>query len=101
MRCVENVHQRVGLHLLLQDGRVLVSGSDPEDTRFPQEYRVEVYVPPYLSSGLKQPTFTIQNTDWSYNGQFQIQVTLFQGTTAGMRVSLLGGRISSFPIPEN
>ena len=83
--------------ILLQDGRVLVSGSDPEDTRFPQEYRVEVYIPPYLSSGLKQPTFTIQTTDWAYNGQYQIQVTLFQGATSGMRVSLLGGKSRRIP----
>ena len=44
--------------ILLQDGRVLVSGSDPEDPRFPQEHRIEVYVPPYLASGLQQPTFS-------------------------------------------
>lgn len=43
--------------LLLQDGRVLVSGSDPQDyvlQRFPQEYRVEVFVPPYLHA-LNEP----------------------------------------------
>ena len=78
--------------ILLKDGRVLVSGSDPEDTRFVQEYRVEVYVPPYLTSGLRQPEFTIQNTDWAYGLQHQITVTLHQGTTANMRVSLLAGR---------
>jgi len=52
--------------ILLQDGRVLVSGSDPEDDRFVQEYRVEVFVPPYLLSGTAQPTFNVTNTDWSY-----------------------------------
>ena len=77
--------------ILLQDGRILVSGSDPEDTRFPQEYRVEVYIPPYLSTGLTQPTFTIQNTDWVYNGAYPIVVTLHQGTTATMKVSLVAG----------
>ncbi len=50
--------------VLLNDGRVIVSGSDPEDPRFPQEYRIEVYTPPYLSTGLAQPTFAITNTDW-------------------------------------
>ncbi|GFZ47912.1 hypothetical protein JCM24511_05659 [Saitozyma sp. JCM 24511] len=84
--------------ILLHDGRVLVSGSDPETPAdpttgfpgYPQEYRVEVYTPPYLSNGLTQPSFTITNTDWSYNGQYSVTVTLHQGTTAGMRVSLVG-----------
>lgn len=42
--------------MLLQDGRVLVSGSDPEniDNKYPQEYRVEVFIPPYLM-GLNEP----------------------------------------------
>lgn len=79
--------------ILLQDGRVLVSGSDPEDNRYPQEYRVEVYVPPYLDGGLTQPTFTIANTDWAYNGAYQIQVTLHQGSTSTMKVSLVAGQL--------
>jgi hypothetical protein len=42
--------------ILLQDGRVLVSGSDPEnlDGKYAQEYRVEVFIPPYLM-GLNEP----------------------------------------------
>jgi hypothetical protein len=32
--------------ILMQDGRVLVSGSDPETPGFLQEYRVEVFLPP-------------------------------------------------------
>ena len=74
---------------LLPDGRVLVSGSDPETNGYPQEFRIEVYIPPYLSQGLKQPTFTIAETDWNFGGQYQIKVTLFQGST--MRVSLVAG----------
>ena len=77
--------------ILLQDGRVLVTGSDQGDANFPLEYRVEVYIPPYLSSGLTQPTFTIQNTDWAYSGEYQIDVTLHQGTTDTMKVSLVAG----------
>ena len=84
--------------VLLNDGRVLVSGSDPEDTRFPQEYRIEVYTPPYLSNGLTQPEFNITNTDWSYGEQVQITVKLFQGTTDTMRVSLMGGMSFSFSL---
>ena len=77
--------------IVLQDGRVLVSGSDPEDGKNPEEYRVEVFVPPYLLAGNKQPTYTIQTKDWAYGQSYTITVNLFQGTTAGMKVSLLGG----------
>jgi hypothetical protein len=75
--------------ILLQDGRVLVSGSDPQDGVHPEEYRVEVFVPPYLLSGLTPPTFTIAKTDWAYGDQVSITVQLFQGTTSTMRISLL------------
>jgi Domain of unknown function (DUF1929) len=72
---------------LLPDGRVLISGSDPQTSGLPEELRIEVYIPPYLSEGLTQPVVTVPNTDWAYGGQFQITVTLFQGQT--MRVSLV------------
>ena len=96
---------------LLPDGRVLISGSDPLDRRYPEEYRIEVmrtnstlywfsaeaftqvYTPPYLAHGLAQPQFTLSINDWTYNGQYKINnVKLFQGTTALMRVSLIGGQ---------
>lgn len=73
--------------ILLSDGRVLVSGSDPEDERFPQEYRVEVFVPPYLLTGQAQPTYTIANKDWAYNQAITITVTSSSG--GALRASLL------------
>jgi len=76
--------------ILLQDGRVLVSGSDPNPDGGPflEEYRVEVYVPPYLAQGQVQPTFNITNTDWNYGQSVQIShVTLH--TTAAPKISLL------------
>ena len=76
---------------LLPDGRVLVSGSDPQTPGYPEEMRIEVYIPPYLNQGFKQPTFTITQTDWAFGGQYSIVVTLFQGTTGTMRISLLAG----------
>ena len=45
---------------LLPDGRVLVSGSDPGH---PEELRLEVYTPPYLNQGFRQPPFTITEID--------------------------------------
>jgi hypothetical protein len=76
---------------LLQDGRVLVSGSDPEDPNYPQEYRVEVFLPPYLLSGLARPSYTIQNTDWAYGESVQIVVTGGAATV----VSLIGAQSST------
>lgn len=81
--------------ILLQDGRVMVSGSDPQDPIHPEEYRVEVFVPPYLLSGLAQPTYTITNKDWTYGASITITVSLKQGTTATMKVSLLGAVAST------
>ena len=80
---------------LLPDGRVLVSGSDPQTPGLPEELRLEVYIPPYLSQGLQQPQFTVTETDWVYSGQYNIVVTLFQGTTSNMRVSLVAGMFIS------
>ncbi|KAI0033597.1 hypothetical protein K488DRAFT_84794 [Vararia minispora EC-137] len=86
---------------LLPDGRVLITGSDPQTNnpdgtpKFPEELRVEVYIPPYLTSGLTQPTYTITETDWVYGGQYQIQVRLSQGTTSTMRISLIAATSST------
>ena len=79
---------------LLPDGRVLVSGSDPQTYHpyaYPEEFRIEVYIPPYLNQGFKQPVFTIAETDWELGGQYEIEVTLFHGATSTMRVSLVAG----------
>jgi len=81
--------------VLLPDGRVLVSGSDPEDGINPEELRIEVYVPPYLAQGLTQPSFNITNTDWAYGSQHTITVTLPHGTTATMKVSLIAATSST------
>jgi Domain of unknown function (DUF1929)/Glyoxal oxidase N-terminus len=74
--------------ILLLDGRILISGSDPEDNVNPEEYRVEVFTPPYLLSGLPQPAFTLTNTDWEYNENIAFTVT--SGSTANLKVSMLG-----------
>lgn len=86
---------------LLPDGRVLVSGSDPETNYpngtaiYPEEFRIEVYIPPYLNQGFRQPEFTIAETDWTLGGQYNIVVTLYQGTTSTMRVSLIAASSST------
>lgn len=53
--------------------------------------RVEVYIPPYLTQGFIQPNVSVEQNDWDYGGTYTITVTLYQGTTDTMRVSLLAG----------
>ncbi|KAH8989428.1 copper radical oxidase [Lactarius akahatsu] len=65
---------------LLPDGRVLVSGSDPnaydapETRKFPEELRIET---------------------GAYGKKYQINVQLFHGKTSGMRVSLVAATSST------
>jgi len=80
---------------LLPDGRVLISGSDPQTPGLPEELRLEVYIPPYLNQGRTQPVVTMPVRDWAYGGQYQIVVQLFQGTTSTMKVSLVGATSST------
>ncbi|KAG4435070.1 hypothetical protein IFR05_009460 [Cadophora sp. M221] len=78
--------------VLLQDGRVMVSGSDPETDGLLQEYRVEVFVPPYLLTGRARPTFTLTNKDWTYGQTVTLTIT---GSTGALKVSLLGAESST------
>lgn len=78
--------------ILLDDGRVLVSGSDPEDDRHVQEYRVEVFIPPYLMGNPTPPTITIADSakDWAYS-----QKVTFTVSQNVVKVSLLGAGAST------
>ena len=76
--------------MLLPDGRVLISGSDPQDGKNPQEYRVEVFNPPYILSGAAPPSFTIDNRDWNYGqGGIAIIANIPSGDLGSVRVSML------------
>jgi hypothetical protein len=75
----------------MPDGSVLITGSDPLDQNFPEEYRVERYLPPYLTSGLPRPTFIITHTDWAYNSLYDFTMT--SGSTSNLRVSLIAGKL--------
>ncbi|KAJ7025972.1 galactose oxidase [Mycena alexandri] len=81
--------------ILLPDGRVLVSGSDPESGVQPEEFRIEVYIPPYLAQGFTQPSFDITDTDWAYGSKNEITVTLHHGKTSTMKVSLIAATSST------
>ncbi|KAK1749886.1 glyoxal oxidase [Echria macrotheca] len=81
--------------ITLLDGRVLVSGSDPQDNVNPQEYRVEVFMPPYLLSGKPRPTFNLTATkDWAY-GQTGIPFELGGPPVNGAVTVTLLGSVSS------
>ncbi|KAK8094955.1 fungistatic metabolite [Apiospora hydei] len=62
--------------VLMSDGRILVSGSDPEDAKHPQEHRLEYFSPDYILSG-----------DWAYGATVNFQLTSTSG--GAIRVSLL------------
>jgi hypothetical protein len=79
--------------ILLDDGRVLVSGSDPEDNIHPQEYRVEVFIPPYLMGDVVQPVIELSSHDWDY-GQ-QVTLTAANSSAPITKVSLLGAGSST------
>ena len=82
--------------ITLLDGRVLISGSNPEDGVNPEEYRVEVFLPPYLLSGLPRPTFSLDtsNRDWAW-GQTNIPFTLSVPARNGAITATLLGSVSS------
>jgi hypothetical protein len=80
--------------VLMDDGRVLVSGSDPQDPGdYDQEYRLEVFLPPYLLSGAAKPNVNVPNKDWSHGGSYQVQIN--SATGAVSRISLLGSESST------
>jgi len=79
--------------VLMQDGRVLVSGSDPKDTRFPQEYRNEVFLPPYLTSGAARPEFRLSTKDVPYGGT--VVATITNGVNVNLQISLMGAESST------
>jgi hypothetical protein len=63
--------------------------------RFWCSHSMKVYVPPYLATGLQQPTFDLPEDDWSYNGQYTVtNIHLFQGQMSGVRFSLIGGEFN-------
>jgi len=75
--------------ITLLDGRVLISGSDPEDGVNPEEYRVEVFMPPYLLSGKPRPSYTVASTDWAY-GQTYAFTLGGSPVNGAISVTLLG-----------
>ncbi|EME81961.1 uncharacterized protein MYCFIDRAFT_165158 [Pseudocercospora fijiensis CIRAD86] len=80
--------------VLLDDGRVLISGSDPEDNANPQEYRNEVFIPPYLMGNPSRPEFNTTDLDWSYGSSHTLSI-LQPGAGGNFKVSLMGAVAST------
>ncbi|KAI5923224.1 hypothetical protein F4810DRAFT_211741 [Camillea tinctor] len=74
--------------ITLLDGRVLITGSDPQDGKHPEEIRVEVFTPPYLYSAKPRPSFTVADRDWGYGDV--VSFTLGAAPAGEIKVSLLG-----------
>ncbi|KAJ3110108.1 hypothetical protein HDU96_006902 [Phlyctochytrium bullatum] len=78
---------------LLHDGRVLIYGSSPADPRFPRDYRLQMFKPPYITSGAPRPTFTINNGGvekaFAYGGSILVTATIPSGTIGTVRASLI------------
>ncbi|KAJ3253956.1 hypothetical protein HK103_007625 [Boothiomyces macroporosus] len=84
--------------ILAIDGRVIVSGStpnqdsndDPTKVIHPTERRIEAFLPPYLLNGAAAPQISaVSSSLLGYNQQFTITTTIPSGKTAGVTVSLI------------
>ncbi|KAG0626662.1 hypothetical protein M758_2G141700 [Ceratodon purpureus] len=87
---------------LLQDGRVLVAGSNSHQFYtytgdFPTELRLEAFSPPYLSptfANLK-PTITVYPLVITYGSPFTITVSMPSAITTSVQVSLMSAPYST------
>lgn len=80
--------------VLLDDGSVLISGSDPEDNVNPQEYRNEIFYPPYLLGNKPRPAFSCQDQDWAYGSSHTFSVSS-TGSGGSMRAVAMGSVAST------
>ena len=62
---------------LVRHAQVMVAGSEPTG-----EYRVQYFVPNYLTSGLPRPAITNAPPALSYNGLFTVDFSLNGDTVA-------------------
>lgn len=75
--------------VLLDDARVLISGSDPEDNKHPQEYRTEVFIPPYLMGSPSRPEFNLTKIDLAYGDTAAMSISS-PGAGGGYQATLMG-----------
>ncbi|KAJ3254067.1 hypothetical protein HK103_007528 [Boothiomyces macroporosus] len=83
--------------MLALDGRVIVSGStpnqdsndDPTTTIHENERRLEMFTPPYLLDGRTPPQILSAETQWEYNTTYSLTVSIPSGNTNNLSVSLI------------
>ncbi|KAJ3313405.1 hypothetical protein HDU76_002652, partial [Blyttiomyces sp. JEL0837] len=82
--------------LLLHDGRVLITGSDPQEQEqgYPEEHRIEMYIPPYLTNGKTRPTFTITSST-QVNFGAQLAFTANLPSNGPIRVSMVSPGVNT------
>ncbi|PPQ94537.1 LOW QUALITY PROTEIN: hypothetical protein CVT25_012631 [Psilocybe cyanescens] len=71
--------------------------NNPDGTvKYPEEFRVEVYIPPYSNQGLTPPNFTFTSNNWAYGSTNTIpNVKFFQGPISKLKVSLVSATLST------
>ena len=80
--------------LLLEDGRVLISGSTPNadanavGVQYPNEQRLEMFSPPYLTGAQPRPVFSLFNANCDYNTIVNIVSTIPSGIGQAVKVVL-------------
>jgi hypothetical protein len=83
--------------ILNLDGRVLITGSTPQENSnvdnslvlYPTERRAEAYSPPYLSIPRPAPTILSASGSIGYNERMTIRATIPSGNTSTVSVSLI------------
>jgi len=73
---------------LLQDGRILVSSSDPRRRSVVQEYPVQVFIRLYLMGNTTKPSYLLNNNETSYGQGNTITITMLRDSAA--KVSFVG-----------
>ncbi|KAJ3103243.1 hypothetical protein HDU96_009365 [Phlyctochytrium bullatum] len=78
---------------LLHDGRVLIYGNSPADPRYPRDYRLEMFKPPYLTSGAARPSVTVNDGGiekaFAYGSTMSVTANIPSGNVNTVRASLV------------
>ncbi|KAJ3110107.1 hypothetical protein HDU96_006901 [Phlyctochytrium bullatum] len=65
----------------------------PADPKYPRDYRLEMFKPPYLTSGAPRPTFSVNNGGvekaFAYGDSISVTATIPSGNIETVRASLI------------
>ncbi|KAJ3111109.1 hypothetical protein HDU96_005999 [Phlyctochytrium bullatum] len=78
---------------LLHDGRVLIYGNSPADSRYPRDYRLEMFKPPYLTSGAARPRLSVDDGGvekaFAHGATITVTAKIPSGNLETVRASLI------------